>query len=61
MEYKRQLTSEPSPLLSPRLIIHGGAGNITPGGLAPERRLAFRTSLAEIVSSALLMLRDSSN
>jgi len=47
MEYKRQ---EPSPpRVQPRLIIHGGAGNITPATLTPERYAKFRTALLTIV------------
>ncbi|KAL8399699.1 hypothetical protein RB594_000195 [Gaeumannomyces avenae] len=45
MEYKRQ-----TPIITPRLIIHGGAGNITPGNLPPDRYNAFRTALLTIVS-----------
>ncbi|KAL8372313.1 hypothetical protein RB595_001890 [Gaeumannomyces hyphopodioides] len=44
MEYKRQ-----SPIITPRLIIHGGAGNITPGNLPPDRYNAFRNALLTIV------------
>ncbi|KAK4244327.1 nucleophile aminohydrolase [Corynascus novoguineensis] len=50
MEYKRQ---EPSPpRVQPRLIIHGGAGNITPATLTPERYAKFRTALLTIISKA---------
>jgi hypothetical protein len=46
MEYKQQ----PSPAkVQPRLIIHGGAGNITPATLTPERYAEFRTAMLTIV------------
>jgi L-asparaginase len=46
MEYKQQ----PSPAkVQPRIIIHGGAGNITPATLTPERYTEFRTALLTIV------------
>jgi hypothetical protein len=51
MEYKPQLTSPPNSQLQPRLIIHGGAGNITPATLTPERYAEFRTALLTIVRS----------
>ncbi|KAK3901911.1 hypothetical protein C8A05DRAFT_15977, partial [Staphylotrichum tortipilum] len=41
----------PSPSkIQPRLIIHGGAGNITPSTLTPERYAEFRAALLTIVS-----------
>ncbi|EAQ85315.1 hypothetical protein CHGG_09329 [Chaetomium globosum CBS 148.51] len=52
MEYKAQ---PPSPLgrrIQPRLIIHGGAGNITPATLTPKRYAEFRTALLTIISHA---------
>ncbi|QBZ64465.1 hypothetical protein PoMZ_06164 [Pyricularia oryzae] len=45
MEYKQQ-----TGLVTPRLIIHGGAGNITPENLPPERYNAFREALLTIVT-----------
>ncbi|KAL2187678.1 N-terminal nucleophile aminohydrolase [Thermothelomyces heterothallicus CBS 203.75] len=50
MEYKRQQAS--SPKVPPRLIIHGGAGNITPSNLTPDRYAEFRTALLTIISKA---------
>lgn len=47
MEYKRPAQS--SPTLKPRLIIHGGAGNIKPTNLTPERYKAIRESLLRMV------------
>ncbi len=38
-----------SPRIEPRLILHGGAGNISRATLTPERRRAFRAALSEIV------------
>ncbi|KAK3401746.1 putative 20S proteasome subunit alpha type 2 [Sordaria brevicollis] len=50
MEYKPQPQS--SVRVQPRLIIHGGAGNITPASLGPELYVAYRSSLLTIVSKA---------
>ncbi|KAK4043322.1 nucleophile aminohydrolase [Parachaetomium inaequale] len=50
MEYKRQQPSPPK--LQPRLIIHGGAGNITPATLTPERYAEFRAALLTIISKS---------
>lgn len=47
MEYKRPAQS--SPKMKPRLIIHGGAGNIKPTNLTPERYKAVRESLLGMV------------
>lgn len=46
MEYKRP---QYSPKIKPRLIIHGGAGNIKPTNLTPERYEAVRRSLLGMV------------
>lgn len=48
MEYKLQQPE--SPKLQPRLIIHGGAGNITPANLPPDRYREYREALLTIVS-----------
>lgn len=48
MEYKPQ--QSPGFRVQPRLIIHGGAGNITPASLGPELYAAYRSSLLTIVS-----------
>lgn len=49
MEHKRpQSTSHIR--IKPRLIIHGGAGNIKPTNLTPERYQAVRSSLLGMVS-----------
>lgn len=47
MEYKPQTQQ---PTTSPRLIIHGGAGNITPATLPPEKYVAYREALLTIAS-----------
>lgn len=47
MEYKQQPAA--SPQFQPRLIIHGGAGNIVRRGFPEEKYQAFRASLIRIV------------
>lgn len=47
MEYKPQGTK---PKIKPRLIIHGGAGNITPVNLPPPKYKAYREALLSIAS-----------
>ncbi|KAL1845034.1 hypothetical protein VTK73DRAFT_1299 [Phialemonium thermophilum] len=50
MEYKQQQPcSPPAAHVQPRLIVHGGAGNVRPSTLPIERRKAFRASLLRIV------------
>jgi L-asparaginase len=46
MEYKR-----PSSSITPRLIIHGGAGNILPSNLPPQKYKAYHDSLLRILSN----------
>ncbi|KAI5866078.1 N-terminal nucleophile aminohydrolase [Durotheca rogersii] len=63
MEYKRQPPStdaawQQRPQIRPRLIIHGGAGNITPKGLGPDGYKAYRQSLLTIVSKADVYMRQ---
>ncbi|KAB5543117.1 putative 20S proteasome subunit alpha type 2 [Coniochaeta sp. 2T2.1] len=48
MEYKRPQHHQPP--ITPRLIIHGGAGNIKPSTVPPEKWAAYRASLLSIVS-----------
>ncbi|KJR84662.1 L-asparaginase [Sporothrix schenckii 1099-18] len=36
--------------IQPRIIIHGGAGNISRTTLTPERRIAYRAALKEIIT-----------
>ncbi|KAI1374359.1 N-terminal nucleophile aminohydrolase [Hypoxylon crocopeplum] len=53
MEYKRQPTGH----VKPRLIIHGGAGNITPEKLGPEKYRQYRHVLLTIVSKTDTYMR----
>jgi len=46
MEYKKP----PSSSITPRLIIHGGAGNILPSNLPPQKYKAYHDSLLRILS-----------
>lgn len=48
MEYKKQ--EKQSLKIQPRLIIHGGAGNIRREDFPPEKYQAYRDSLISIVS-----------
>lgn len=41
----------PSQKITPRLIIHGGAGNILPSNLPPTKYQKYRSSLLTIISS----------
>ncbi|KAK3941407.1 Isoaspartyl peptidase [Diplogelasinospora grovesii] len=52
MEYKQQQRQQHGPpsIIKPRLIIHGGAGNITSATLSPDQYREYRTSLLTIVS-----------
>jgi L-asparaginase len=50
MEYKPSTSS--SPRITPRLIIHGGAGNILPSNLPPTKYAAYHDSLLRILSCA---------
>lgn len=49
MEYRVQ--EQTTPRLKPRLIIHGGAGNIQHDTYPPEQFRAYRKALIDIVSS----------
>lgn len=48
MEYKAQHQSTPG--VKPRLIIHGGAGNIQRRNYTPDKLQAYRAALIDIVS-----------
>lgn len=50
MEYKRQ-SERNTTQVKPRLIIHGGAGNITPENLGPEKYKQYRDALLTIVGT----------
>lgn len=56
MDYKK-----PSPSITPRLIIHGGAGNILPSNLPPEKYKNYRDSLLKILSASHRFLTSSSS
>lgn len=58
MEYKKQ---DSSAKTSPRLIIHGGAGNIQPATLPPEKYTAYREALLTIVCICVASLMLSVN
>lgn len=57
MEYKARRPSQPK--VSPKIILHGGAGNVTPSALPPEKRKAYREALFSIVSFKLTPLPHS--
>jgi len=46
MEYKKQSSTS----ITPRLIIHGGAGNILPSNLPPSKYKAYHDSLLRILA-----------
>ncbi|KAK3693033.1 nucleophile aminohydrolase [Podospora appendiculata] len=48
MEYKQQKPAPPR--VKPRVIIHGGAGNITPASIPPDVYAEYRASLLTIIS-----------
>ncbi|KAI1656444.1 N-terminal nucleophile aminohydrolase [Daldinia decipiens] len=56
MEYKRQ-PERNATQVKPRLIIHGGAGNITPENLGPGKYKQYRQALLTIVSKADAYIR----
>jgi L-asparaginase len=51
MEYKPQFSANNKSAIKPRLIIHGGAGNITPANLPPDLYKEYHSSLLSILSS----------
>ncbi|KAM7196978.1 Nucleophile aminohydrolase [Rhypophila sp. PSN 637] len=55
MEYKPQKPT--SPAIEPRIIIHGGAGNITPTSVTPELYRQFCNAILTIVSKADSFMR----
>ncbi|ORY61773.1 nucleophile aminohydrolase [Pseudomassariella vexata] len=50
MIYKQSPQQMPSGLIKPRLIIHGGAGNVRADRISPEKYAAYRHALLSIVS-----------
>lgn len=53
MEYRQQPVSDAQVRIQPRLIIHGGAGNILQSNFPADKYAAYRTSLLSIVSPTL--------
>ena len=51
MDYKQG-----TPRIQPRLIIHGGAGNISRATITPETRVAYRAALTDIVTRTSVLL-----
>lgn len=43
-----------SPVVNPVLVIHGGAGTMNKESATPEKRLAYRTALAEALLAVSL-------
>ncbi|KAK0710001.1 asparaginase [Lasiosphaeria miniovina] len=56
MEYRQQAPTA-SAAVKPRLIIHGGAGNITPATLLPEAYSQYREALLTVVSKTDTYMR----
>ncbi|POS68839.1 L-asparaginase [Diaporthe helianthi] len=54
----KQRRSSSSPRIKPRLIIHGGAGNIKPTNLTPERYEAVRASLLGMIAKTHSYMHD---
>ncbi|KAK4185782.1 nucleophile aminohydrolase [Podospora australis] len=52
MEYKPQHPLNHTPRFKPRIIIHGGAGNITPAYLTPDLYKEYRSALLTTISKA---------
>lgn len=53
MDYKPQFGPQESKvLIQPRIIIHGGAGNILPTNLPPAKYVAFASALLRILGQA---------
>ncbi len=48
MQYEKQAPSPPA--FKPRVVIHGGAGNIVRSGYPVEKYQQYRRALLEIVS-----------
>jgi len=52
MEYRSEKSPSTTNQITPRIIIHGGAGNITRSNLSPEAYAEYRTALLSILASA---------
>lgn len=57
MEYKKPS----SPGITPRLIIHGGAGNILPSNLPPAKYKSYHDSLLKILAESHRFLTSKSS
>lgn len=57
MEYKAQQPATRAAQFTPRLVIHGGAGNIVRKGFPEDKYEAYRKALLEIVSLAFVLGR----
>lgn len=53
MEYEKQSPANATVRIKPRLIIHGGAGNITRQNLSEAKYHAYRSALLSIVRLSL--------
>lgn len=53
MDYKTP--QQPRPKAVPRLIIHGGAGNIQPDNMSPEKYRQYREALLTIVRFPIIV------
>ncbi|KAM0451971.1 hypothetical protein ACHAPV_009787 [Trichoderma viride] len=61
MEYREPLaSSDPRTTIQPRLIIHGGAGNIRRENYPSEKYAAYRSALLAIVSNTQQYMNSSS-
>jgi L-asparaginase len=49
MQYEKQPPSGNAIKLNPRIVIHGGAGNIVRANFPPEKYTAYRDALLAIV------------
>jgi L-asparaginase len=50
MEYKMHGPAASPVKITPRIIIHGGAGNVTPRTIPPELHSEYMKALLDIVS-----------
>ncbi|APA08433.1 hypothetical protein SS1G_02114 [Sclerotinia sclerotiorum 1980 UF-70] len=60
MEYKQPLPTS-SDKITPRIIIHGGAGNILPANLPPAKYKLYHDSLLRIISNTHYFLTSPSS
>ncbi|KAL7806708.1 N-terminal nucleophile aminohydrolase [Trichoderma aethiopicum] len=59
MEYRTPPVSEAKLRIQPRLIIHGGAGNIQRSNFPPEKYAAYRDALLSIVTKTQTFMNSS--